>query len=76
MSEKEKSVPSTGVETADAEAEGALRRRGDDVLVASSARRHTGEDELQGAGTKNNAILTMAKEISPKRTRRFSIDMI
>ena len=59
ISEKEKPVPSEGVETLDAEAEGALRRRREnDVLVASSARRHTGEDELQRAGTKDNAIVT------------------
>ena len=51
--------PSAGNETADAEAEGALRRRGGGVPVASSARRHTGQDELQGAaGKKYNAFET------------------
>ena len=53
---------SAGAETADAEAEGALRRRGGGVPVASSARRHSGEDELQGAaGKKYNAFETLFK---------------
>ena len=53
---------SAGAETADAEAEGALRRRGGGFPVASSTRRHSGEDELQGAaGKKYNAFETLFK---------------
>ena len=48
-SDEERPIRS-GVETGDAEAEGALCRREGNIFVTAAARRHPGEVEPQGAG--------------------------